>query len=191
MIDLFREAATLQSLLENEGKSFFFLGGIALQRWGQPRLTTDIDLTVFTDLRDETAQMQWFMAHFRPRGMSAENAIEFAQTSRVLLLEAASGIPIDLMLGGLSDTSSDLERATYERFTPTISLKVCSAESLIAFKIVAGRPQDMADLESVIIKQSELDWAYIWQYLEQVNEYQDISVRISNLKLLKEQYYRP
>jgi len=29
MIDLFREAAALQSLLENEGKSFYFPGGIA------------------------------------------------------------------------------------------------------------------------------------------------------------------
>ena len=56
MTDLFAEAARLQSILEKEGRDFYFVGGIALQIWGEPRLTTDIDLTVFTNLIDETEQ---------------------------------------------------------------------------------------------------------------------------------------
>lgn len=53
MIDLFTEARSLQKILESDGWDFFFVGGIAVQVWGQPRLTTDIGLTVFTGLRDE------------------------------------------------------------------------------------------------------------------------------------------
>lgn len=191
MIDLFKEAAALQDLLEKNGKEFFFVGGIALQRWGQPRLTTDIDLTVFTNLREEHHQLQWLLRHYASRHSSPEKAIEFALISRVLLLETRERIGIDVMLGGLADISTDLAMATYEEFTPSISLKVCSAESLIAFKAIAGRPKDMADLESVIIKQTRLDWDYIWDYLDQVNLYQDISAHIENLKRLKTQYYQP
>jgi hypothetical protein len=32
---------------------FCFIGGVAVQRWGEPRLTQDVDLTVLTGLGNE------------------------------------------------------------------------------------------------------------------------------------------
>lgn len=54
MIDLISEAASLQDFLEASDWDFFFIGGIAVQVWGQPRMTQDIDLTVFTNLQNES-----------------------------------------------------------------------------------------------------------------------------------------
>jgi hypothetical protein len=41
MITLINEAANLQQFFESEQKDFYFVGGIALQIWGQPRLTSE------------------------------------------------------------------------------------------------------------------------------------------------------
>ena len=51
---LFRTAAVLNNLLSERDWQYCFIGGIALQRWGQPRLTNDIDLTIITGFGQET-----------------------------------------------------------------------------------------------------------------------------------------
>lgn len=185
MITLFEEAEQVQDLLLNEGLDFFFVGGIPLQIWGQPRLTTDIDLTVFTELIDEDERIRWFMSRFDPLVGTQESTLQFARLRRVLLLQTKTKTELDVMLGGLADISEELRRSSYRRFTPTISLKICSADTLIALKTVAGRGQDFVDIESVLTKQDEIDWAYIETYLNQVMEYEDISAKRERLDQIR------
>lgn len=191
MTNLFAEAARLQSLLEEEERDFYFVGGIALQVWGEPRLTTDIDLTIFTNLVNETEQIEHFASLFRTRKEAEPDPIEFARVNRVLLLETESTTGIDLMLSGLADMSDELSRSSYQQFTPDISLKVCSADTLIAYKTVAGRLKDLADIESVVTKQRSLDWDYIFAYLDIASEYKDISASLNTLRFLRDKYQHP
>ena len=53
MQDLFLLADDVQSFCQVRGWRFCFIGGIALQRWGEPRLTGDVDLTILTGLGRE------------------------------------------------------------------------------------------------------------------------------------------
>ncbi len=191
MISLIQEAAELQKLFESEGKSFFFVGGMAVQIWGQPRLTTDIDCTVFTGLPNEDEQILDLIKKFKARFTRDEDALQHARVHRVLLLESSLGTGIDIMLSGLADISEELDRSSYQEFTPEISLRVCSADSLIAFKTVAGRLQDFADIENVLVKQQDLDWEYIDRWLGHASEYHDYSENIAMLRRLKKQHYRP
>lgn len=46
MNSLFAAAAEVQSSLQPAGEKFCFIGGVALQRWGEPRLTGQIDWTL-------------------------------------------------------------------------------------------------------------------------------------------------
>jgi hypothetical protein len=38
-------AEQVQQLCQQHGWRFCFIGGVAVQRWGEPRLTQDVDLT--------------------------------------------------------------------------------------------------------------------------------------------------
>ena len=185
MITLFEEAAALQELLQAEGLDFFFVGGIPLQIWGQPRLTTDIDLTVFTELINEDERISWFLSRFKPLIGTEDSTLQFARQRRVLLLQTESRTEIDVMLGAIADISEELRRASFQQFTPSISLKICSADTLIALKTVAGRGQDFVDIETVMIKQDTIDWEYIENYLDQVMEYEDISAKRDRLKQIR------
>jgi hypothetical protein len=48
VIELIRAASDLQALCEAEGFRFCFIGGLAVQRWGEPRETVDVDMTLLT-----------------------------------------------------------------------------------------------------------------------------------------------
>ena len=185
MITLFEEAARLQGMLLDEGLDFFFVGGIPLQIWGQPRLTTDIDLTVFTELINEDERINWFLSRFNPLIGTQDSTLQFARQRRVLLLQTESKTEIDVMLGGIADISEELRRSSYQQFTPTLSLKICSADTLIALKTIAGRGQDFVDIETVMIKQNAVDWEYIESYLDQVMEYEDISAKRERLEQIR------
>jgi hypothetical protein len=191
MVGLINEAFDLQQAFEKEGRDFFFVGGLALQIWGQPRLTADIDCTIFTNLTNEDDQIRDLLSRFKSRLSNMTEALEWARTKRVVLLETPAGTGIDILLSGLADISSELERATYQQFTPDMSLKVCSAENLIAYKTVAGRLKDWADIETVLVKQNSLDWDYINEWLSNASQYQDIESNLAALDRLKQQNYRP
>ena len=54
-----------------------------------------------------------------------------------------------------------IQRSSYFDYSPGISLRTCSAEDLIVLKAFAGRGQDWADVERVIVRQTgKLDWDY-------------------------------
>lgn len=72
------------------------IGGLAVQRWGQPRQTLDVDLTMVVQLETEEQLIDKLLSVFRARISTAK---EFALARRVLLLAASNGVGLDLALG--------------------------------------------------------------------------------------------
>jgi hypothetical protein len=91
-------AQEIQQFCERRQWRFCFIGGIAVQHWGEARLTRDADLTVFTGIDEELRYVDELLAHFRSR---IEEARQFALRHRVLLLRASNDIPLDVTLGAL------------------------------------------------------------------------------------------
>lgn len=165
----------------------FFIGGVAVQVWGQPRLTQDIDLTIFTNLKNEPEYIAAFLTRYSPK---FSDAAQFALTNRVLPMFTKGGIGIDVTLGGLSDISEALARSSYQPFVGDFNLRICSPDDLVIMKTVAARPRDWIDVESVIIRQNSLDWDYIFVTLQGLSDYEDLSAKLENLSSLKSQFYQ-
>jgi hypothetical protein len=89
----------------------------------------------------------------------------------VLLVEAASGVGIDIALGGMPFEEAAVGRATRYEFAAGISLRTASAEDLIVMKAFAARPKDWIDVEGILIRQgNRLDWNLILSELEPLVE---------------------
>ncbi len=183
MKSLFRVAAELDTLLARWGWRYCFIGGLALQRWGQPRLTNDIDLTILTDSDQEVHYVDELLGLYDSR---LPDAREFALKNRVLLLVSGEGIPIDVALGGIAFEEQVVSRATRYEFLPGLSLLTCSAEDLVVLKSFADRPRDWADVETIVVRQQErLDWGYILEQLRplcQIKEAPEIIERLRHLR---------
>jgi hypothetical protein len=164
MRTLFRAAAELERFLVEQGWQYCFIGGIALQRWGQPRLTNDVDLTLLAGFGKEAIYVDALLGRYQAR---IPEGRQFAIDHRVLLLQSPEGIPIDVALGGIAFEEQVVSRATRYDFLPDVSLLTCSAEDLVILKAFADRPRDWADVETVVARQQlGLDWKYIFDQLE-------------------------
>lgn len=159
MNKLFEAAAEIQASLVREEIPFCFIGGIANIRWGEIRITNDIDLTVLSGFGNEEAVAVKLLDHFKSR---LSDPIPFAVSQRVLLLYTSDGVPVDVALSGLDFEELMISRSSEYAVLPGINLITCSAEDLIITKAFANRPKDIQDIEGVIARyKKQLDTDYI------------------------------
>lgn len=168
MIEILAAAAQVQALCESQQWRFCFIGGLALQRWGEPRETIDVDLTLWTGFGGEEPFVRKLLEHFEGR---IPNAAEFALSRRVVLGRAPSGVGLDIALGGLPFEATMIQRSSLFAFAPQTLLRTCSAEDLIVLKAFAARARDWLDVEGIIIRQTgKLDWSYVRRQLRPLAE---------------------
>jgi hypothetical protein len=180
VIELVRVAAELQAVCEAESWRFCFIGGLALQRWGEPRETVDVDLTLLTGFGGEEPYVRKLLERFQGR---VDDAAEFALTRRVLLLRSGSGVGIDIALGGLPFEESAVSRSSLFAFPSNVRLRTCSAEDLVVMKAFAARSRDWADIEGIIIRQTgKLDWDYIHTQLNPLVELKEAPEILAELE---------
>ena len=188
MKPLFVAAREVQDHLGRAGEEFCFIGGLALQRWGEPRFTRDVDLTLLCPLGSEAGSIDRILAGFGPRIAGAR---EFALRNRVILVQSSSGIPIDVALGALPFEQRCVERASSIDFGDGAILTTCAAEDLVVLKAFAGRARDWADIESILVRQRRtLRWELVLDELRPLLELREASEGIDQLLKLKDRIDR-
>jgi len=149
--------------LEARGIPYMLIGGQAVLLYGEPRLTRDIDITLgvgperLADIQEMAATWGWQAL--------VDAAHEFVQRTLVFpCQDPRSGIRVDFIF-----SFSPYERQALERVrrVPIGSAKVCfaSLEDTLIHKIVAGRPRDLEDARSIVLKNPDLDAAYVRRWL--------------------------
>jgi hypothetical protein len=127
------------------------IGGMVVSRWGDPRATQDVDATVLADFGEERALVERLMVQFASRD---PDPFRRAELGRLVLLTASNGVKIDLSLAVFPFEREVIGRATPWRVSSKGEIVTCSAEDLLVYKLVAGRAQDLADVESVVRRQA-------------------------------------
>ena len=79
---LTRAAADVLRICDSLGRRACLIGGIAVQRWGQPRATQDVDVTVLAPVGVEAAVIDELLGSLTAR---VPDARRFALDHRVLL----------------------------------------------------------------------------------------------------------
>lgn len=159
MKTIFETALELQEFCDGQGWRSCFIGGIAVQRWGQARVTRDVDVTLLTGFGNESEFIDLLLLRYAAR---VTDPAQFALRARVLLLRSADGVGIDVSLGALPFEELVIARASGFEFMPGVALRTCSPEDLIVMKLFALRPIDVRDVEGVAVRHGrQLDWEYI------------------------------
>lgn len=147
---LFAAAAGIEAFCVVRGWRCCVIGGLAVQRWGEPRQTRDVDLTLLTGIGGEAAFVDTILLQYAPR---IPDARRFALERRVLLVETPDRIALDISLGALPYEARVVERSSPFEVEPGVTVTTCSAEDLIVLKAFAGRVQDWLDVEGIIVRQ--------------------------------------
>ncbi|MDQ3665837.1 MAG: nucleotidyl transferase AbiEii/AbiGii toxin family protein [Acidobacteriota bacterium] len=186
MNEVIRAAAELQAVCQSQSWQFCFIGGLALQRWGEPRETTDVDLSLLAGFGNEEPFIQTLLQSFEARIPEAD---VFARERRVLLLRSSKGVGLDVALAGLPFEELVVQRSSFFDYPPKIALRTCSAEDLVVLKAFAGRGQDWVDVEGIIVRQTgKLDWNYIREQLRPLVELKDSPEILDQLELRRTEF---
>ena len=133
------------------------IGGVAASLLGRPRATRDIDALIFV-AEDRWGELIALASGF---GMAprVDNPLGFAARTRVLLLRhVATGIDIDVIVGGLPFEEEAIARAAIFEVGGA-GIRLPRVEDLLVMKAVAQRPQDMRDIEGLLDAHPEADVA--------------------------------
>lgn len=161
-------AADVQRAFEHRAWRFCFIGGIANFRWGTPRLTNDIDVTLLAGFGREATFVDGLLELYRSR---VPEPAGFALQNRVVLLTTPAGFGVDVALGAMPFEERTIERSSVWEFQPGVSLRTCSADDLVVHKAFAARPQDWVDIEGILLKQrGVLAWPQVWSELTELAE---------------------
>lgn len=159
---LVEAAVEVQAALSAAGIRSCVIGGLAVQRWGEPRATRDVDFSVPAPLGEEARPIDLLLDAFAPRRADARS---FALTHRVLLIYSTNQVAVDVGLAATPFEAEVLDRGSAWAATEDRSIVTCSAEDLVLYKLVAGRPGDVADIEGIVRRQGrKLDVDRIRRY---------------------------
>jgi hypothetical protein len=178
---LFEAAKEICEFMTAEGWKFCLIGGLAVQRWGEPRTTLDADLTVVVPWGEEEDYVSRLLRRFESR---IPDAHDFALTRRVLLVRASNGKDIDISLGALPFEAEMVARAVMVDFAPGIVLPCCTGEDLFIMKAFASRPRDWLDAQGIADRQPALDTAHILGHLAVLAELKEAPEIVQRAKEL-------
>jgi len=141
------------------------IGGQAVLVYGEPRLTKDIDITLGVDVEQHTKVLSAGAAvDLKPL---VADVARFVEETRVLpMIHEVSGIRVDLIF-----SFSEYERQAILRASPVVvgqtQVRFASLEDVVIHKIVAGRPRDLEDVRSMLLKNPTFERPYVDAWLEE------------------------
>ena len=154
--------------LDREGIPYMIIGGQAVLFHGEPRFTKDIDITLGVD----TAALEKVRALISNLNLDilVTDIEDFVNKTMVLpSMDASSGIRIDFIFSYSPYERQAIERAVGAAID-TVSIRMASLEDVVIHKIVAGRPRDIEDVKTILLKNPGFDRAYILHWLRQFDE---------------------
>jgi hypothetical protein len=158
----------LVRVCDREKLPFMVIGGMAAALLGRPRLTADVDATLWIDPEELDS-----LLHAARREGFAEripNALPFARKHRVLrLVHQPSAVPADLSLGALPFEESAIRRARRIRVAG-VAVPVAAPEDLMVMKAVAQRPRDITDMESLLDCHPKLNLRFVRRVVKEFAE---------------------
>lgn len=164
-MSLLKAVGEVAQFLEEQGIPYVVLGGMAVQYWGEPRATRDVDVAVMVPFEALEVFIDRVLEHFHPR---LPDARAFALRHRILLVATEEGVPVDISLGIPGYEEEVMRRAVIVSFADMGSIRLISAEDLIIHKCVASRPRDLEDVERILIRQRlNLNVRYIRLWLKE------------------------
>jgi len=144
---------------------YMLIGGQAVLLYGEPRLTRDIDLTL--GIGPEHLPDLLKMVEAIGLQVRVADAMQFVTQTMVLPCEQpGTGIRVDFLFSSSPYEQQALQRARVVTIGRA-ELRFAALEDLIIHKVIAGRPRDLEDVRTMLLKNPNVDAAYIRQWLEE------------------------
>jgi predicted nucleotidyltransferase len=158
--------SALAAILRELGIRWVLIGALAANRYRQsPRLTQDVDLL----LADTGAGVDRLESAARAAGW---DVLRTSPEGELLRLRHPELGIADLLIAGTDYQQEAIRRARQEPIGNGESVAVLTVEDVIVHKLIAGRTQDIADIEAILAARVPFGaeyverWATFWEVID-------------------------
>lgn len=170
--------------LNKEKVDYIIIGGIAVGIWGEPRATGDVDVDIILDKNE----VEEFLDKLKKQGftVSKKECLKGVKTTGTFQVRIAD-CHIDFIIASIELEKEAMRRKRIIKLHGA-DAKLPTPEDLILLKIIPGRPKDIADAESIAIKNSgKLDRKYLLDWAMRLSdETEDTRIYNEIKRLLKQ-----
>lgn len=147
---------------DEAGVPYMIIGGQAVLVYGEPRLTRDIDVTLGAPVE----QLHDILELVEKMGVRVlvDPDVFTMQTMVLPCQDPETGIRVDFIFSFSLYEQQALQRVRQIKIGET-EVRFAAPEDLIIHKVIAGRPRDMEDVKNVLLKNVDVDQAYIHRWL--------------------------
>jgi hypothetical protein len=150
------------------GVDYMVFGGQAVLVYGEFRVTRDIDIALRVSATDAAPVLD-VISRLGLKVLVSDVDDFLRQTFVLPAIDPASGIRLDFVFSLSGYEQKALDRATIIDFDG-VDIRFVSVDDLIVQKLVAGRPRDLEDARSVVLKNRAFDRAYVEKCLQEFDQ---------------------
>ncbi len=153
----------LLTALRSTATPYAFMGALGAIAWGRPRATTDLDLVVVCDGGQFRKLSDALLAAGFERGKGVGSADPSDPLDDIAIFWAGANpaVRVDLFIAKL-DFEREVVASALEARLFGVSVKVARPEAMLVYKLLAGRPKDLIDVESILesraLAKQVIDW---------------------------------
>jgi Nucleotidyl transferase AbiEii toxin, Type IV TA system len=146
--------------LEELGQRWALVGGLAVSARSEPRTTRDVDLVIAVESDRQAEKLIW---ELRGRGYSIidhleQDYVDHLATVRLGLPgQEEGGAVVDLLFASSGLEPEIVESAELLEVLPGLAVPVATLGYLLALKVLAGRPQDITDIQALLAQATAAD----------------------------------
>jgi len=157
--------ARIGANLSRSNLPYMIIGGQAVLLYGEPRLTRDVDVTLGVNI-DRLHDLLTVVKELSLNPIPNDVESFVKQTMVLPTIDEPTGVRVDFIFSFTPYETDAIKRA---RKITIMDQEVCfaSPEDVIIHKIFAGRPRDLEDVWSVILKNPGIDTQYIKNWLKE------------------------
>ncbi len=157
--------ANIARRLKEKELPYMVIGGQAVLLYGEPRLTRDIDITLGADV-DRLDDVIAVADELSMKSLLPD-ARQFAKQTMVLpVMEESTGVRVDFIFSFTPYEAQAINRAR-KVVIKGEEVAFSSPEDIVIHKIFAGRPRDIEDARSIVVRNPTLDIGYIRGWLKE------------------------
>lgn len=160
MVDLQKVLIRLESDLRVLRLRWALIGGLAVSARAEPRTTRDLDAAIAVGGDREAERIS---ADLHARGYIYDSMLENQDTGRLATVrllapgERPGGTIVDLLFASSGVESEVVDAAEPIEVMPGLAVPVATVGHLLALKILAARPKDLEDIETLMTVATSVD----------------------------------
>ena len=147
---------------------YMVIGGQAVLLYGEPRLTRDIDVTLGIGV-SELARIKKILPAMGLKILVKKDQEFVARTMVLPTKDRESEIRVDFIFSFSPYEKQAIGRARDVKLGRT-QVKFASLEDVVIHKVVSGRPRDLEDIRSILVKNPKYDSGYISRWLKEFDQ---------------------